>query len=249
MFRISTIVILSLLLSSCAMVPVGPTRDEKASKINVQLGVGYYQQGNLELANEKLLKALDQDPESSQAHFAYAVLQHRFLHKEKAEEHFRKAIDLNPENSEALSNFGAFLCNDNRVEESVGMFLRAVENPLYKSPEVAYTNAAVCLLRSDPEQTEQAIEYLQKALAARGNYRLALINLGELQFAAGRYDLTQLYLKRFNVAGAQTARSLWLEIRNELELDNPARAHGLAQKLKAEFPESEQYKSWLELNK
>jgi type IV pilus assembly protein PilF len=116
MFRISTIVILGLLLSSCAMVPVGPTRDEKASKINVQLGVGYYQQGNLELANEKLLKALDQDPESSQAHFAYAVLQHRFLHKEKAEEHFRKAIDLNPENSEALSNFGAFLCIYNRVE-------------------------------------------------------------------------------------------------------------------------------------
>ena len=60
---------------------------------------------------------------------------------------------------------------------------------------------------------------------------------------------TRLYLKRFNEVGPQTARSLWLEIRNELELDNSARAYGLAEKLKSEFPDSQQYKSWLELSK
>jgi type IV pilus assembly protein PilF len=231
------------------MVPVGPTRNEKASKINVTLGTTYYRQGNLELANEKLLKALRQDPQSSQAHHAYAVLQYRFRNKDKAMEHFDKAIELDPQNSEALNNYAVILCNEGRYADSVDMFMRAVENPAYATPEVAYTSGAVCLLKEDASKTEQAKDYLQKALAVRINYRLALINMAEILFDEKNYDVTKLYLQRFNNAGAQTARSLWLEIRNELELDNPARAYGLAAKLKADFPESSQYQSWLELSK
>lgn len=249
MFRSTSMMMTLLLLAACTMVPVGEPANVKASKINVQLGVGYYQQGNLEMANEKLVKALNQDPKSSQAHYAYAVLQNRFLHKEKTEFHFRKAIELDPNNSEALSNFGAFLCNDERYEESLKMFMQAVENPLYRTPEVAYTNASVCLLKSDASQTEQAKEYLQRALAIRNNYRPALIQLAELTFDEGEHDMTALYLKRYHLVGEPTARSLWLDIRNELKLDNEPRAFGLAQQLKADFPESQEFKDWLELEK
>lgn len=249
MYRISAICLISAVLSACTMVPVGPSQDVKASKINVQLGVGYYQQGNLEMANEKLVKALRQDPDSSQAHYAYAVLQNRFLNKEKTEEHFRKAIELNPENSEALSNFGAFLCNDSRFEESEKMFLQAVKNPLYKSPEVAYTNAAVCLLKRDKLQTAKAKEYLQKALAVRNNYRPALVNMAEIIFDEKGYEMTRLYLERFHTVGVPTARSLWLDIRNSIEMNDRPRAMGLAEKLKTDFPESKQFQSWLALQK
>lgn len=117
MHRIN-LVWLVLLLSACVMVQDGPTQDEKASKINVQLGIGYYQQGNLEQANEKLLKALAQDPLSSQAHYAYAVLQNRFLNAEKTEFHFKKAIEYDPGNSEALANYGAYLCNKGETQEA-----------------------------------------------------------------------------------------------------------------------------------
>jgi len=239
--------LLTFLLSACVVVQEGPTKEEKASKINVQLGMGYYRQGNLELANEKLLKALDQDPNSSQAHYAFAVLQNRFLDKEKAEFHFRKAIELDPDNSEALTNFGAFLCLDDRVEEAEQRLMQAVKNPLYRSPEVAYINAALCLKKADlrPEQTE---EYLKKALGARTNYRPALIALAQITYDDGRYELTELYLKRFHLVGPPTARSLWLDIRNELATDNRERALLLAEKLRADFADSPQYKSWLELN-
>lgn len=249
MYRIILSWLLMVLLSACAMVPVGPTRNEKASKINVELGVGYYQQGNLEQANEKLIKALNQDPKSSQAHYAYAVLQNRFLDKEKTEFHFRKAIDLDPKNSEALNNFGAYLCNDGRTEEADKMFMQAVKNPLYKFPEIAYSNAAVCLLKADATQTEKAKEYYTRALAKRNNYSPALLALAELSFDDEKYDLTRLYLQRFHLVAQPTARSLWLDIRNELEMDNQQRAYDLAEKLKSDFPESQQYKSWLALEK
>lgn len=247
MHRIN-LVWLVLLLSACVMVQDGPTQNEKASKINVQLGIGYYQQGNLEQANEKLLKALAQDPTSSQAHYAFAVLQNRFLNAEKTEYHFKKAIELNPNNSEALTNYGAYLCNKGQVEEAESLFLRAVENPLYKSPELAYTNAAVCLLKADSKQTEKAKAYLMKALAARSNYTPALINMAEITFDEHNYELSQLYVDRFHLFGPPTSRSLWLNIQNEMNLNNQSKAFELAEQLKNQFPESKEYQSWIELN-
>jgi type IV pilus assembly protein PilF len=247
MYRLSFIGFMGLFLSACVTVQTGPTQNEKASKINVQLGIGYYYQNNLEMANEKLLKALSQDPESSQAHYAYAVLQNRFLDKEKTEHHFRKAIELDPKNSEALSNFGAYLCNDGRMEESEKLFMQAVKNPLYKSPEVAYTNAAVCLLKSENPPTEKATGYLKKALAARNNYTPALIKLAELSFDDRNFDLTQLYLDRFHLVTQPTSLSLWLDIRNALEKGNSDRADELAERLKNDFADSTEYQSWLSL--
>lgn len=248
MLRINLAWLLLLSLSACVVVEKGPSNNEKASDINVELGIGYYHQNNLELANEKLLKALDQNPRSAKAHHAYAVLQNRFLNKEKAEFHFQKAIEYNPMDSEALNNYGAFLCRDNRPDEAEKMFIQALENPLYKAPEVAYTNAATCL-RQNNKKPEKVKEYLIKALGVGNNFRPALLLLAEISFEEKQHDLTTIYLKRYHLVGESTARSLWLEIRNELELNHRDKADELAEKLKTEFADSPEFQSWLLLSK
>lgn len=241
---------LLLLLTSCVSVKKGNEANlEKASDINVQLGIGYYHRGNLELANEKLVKAIKQNPASSQAHHAYAVLQNRFLNAEKAELHFKKAIELDPGNSEALNNFGAYLCSAERYKEADAMFMQAVKNPLYRSPEVAYTSAAVCILKEGPSQQPKAKQYLSKALAIGNNFRPALINMAELTFIEQNNEMTGLYLQRYHVAGAATARSLWLSIQNEMDKGNKSRAQELAEQLKQDFVNSKEYEQWLALNK
>ena len=246
---IKLLVLLALLpISGCVVVEEGPTQNEKASKINVQLGIGYYNQGNLELANEKLLRALDQDPKSSQAHHAYAVLQNRFLDAEKAEFHFQRAIDLNDSNSEALNNYGAFLCRAKRYDEAKTMFLQAVDNPLYKTPEVAYTNAALCLRQtdSDPKQVKQL---LTRALGVGSNFAPALLAMAEISLAEQDYEKTVLYLRRFLLSNQHTAASLWLAIQNELNANNHEDAENLAAQLQQKFPQSKEYQSWLEVSK
>ncbi len=248
MLRINLIWLMLLCLSACVVIDEGPTQNEKASDINVQLGMGYYHQNNLELANEKLLKALDQNPRNAQAHHAYAVLQNRFQDKEKAEFHFRKAIEYNDKDSEALNNFGAFLCKDNRPEEAEKMFLQALKNPLYKAPEVAYTNAATCL-RQNNKKPEQVKAYLKKALGVANNFRPALIMLADISYEEKQYELTTIYLKRYHLVGTPTARSLWLEIRSELELNHRDEAYKLAEKLKTDFADTPEYQSWLKLSK
>lgn len=258
MLRINSLLplLLALLLplSGCVVVQENGTQKEKASKINVQLGISYFHQGNMEQANEKLVKALDQDPESSQAHHAYAVLQNRFQDKEKAEFHFRKAINYDAMNAEAFNNFGAFLCSDGRALEAEEMFMGALKNPVYRMPELAYTNAAVCLLKTGDEQRPKAKEYLSKAVGLNNNFRPALIKLAELTFSDQDFSTVRLLLERFHSTGEPTASSLWLAIQNELsmpagKINRDSNIEKYAGQLKSNFPESKEYENWLALEK
>jgi len=234
------------LLQAC-YVPVGPdqSQNEKASAVNVQLGIGYLQQNKLELANEKLSKALRQDPNSASVHNAYAILQDRLLQTEKAEYHYKKATQLDPKNSQAANNFGAFLCRHGRELESEKYFLQALKNPLYSTPEFAYTNAALCLLQlGEARETAKAKEYLRKAIAAKSDFGPALLAMGQLLFDQGEYTDAKPYLDHFHLVAKPTARSLWLAIRNTLQIDGQGDVTELAQRLGNEFPDSKEYKSW-----
>ncbi len=245
--RIRTIAILVplfLVMQACVTVDPQPDQNEKASSVNVELGIGYMQQNNLELANEKLLKAMRQNPESVRAHYIYAMLQDRLLQTEAAEEYYKLALEIEPGNSEANNNYGAFLCRNNRELESEQYFMRAVDNPLYKTPEFAYTNAAVCLLKVG--ERERAKLYLRKALAARSDFAAALLPLSEMLYDEGDHANARFFLRRLHQVSRPSARSLWLAIRNEIELGGAG--SGEVQRLGAElqrnFADSREFREW-----
>jgi len=231
------------LLSACVVVDEKPTDTEKASAINVQLGIGYLQQNKLSLANEKLLKALQYDPKSASAHNAYAILQDRLLVKDKAAFHYEKATKLDPNDSQAANNYGAFLCRNNQEAKSEKYFLRALKNPLYKTPEFAYTNAALCLLKID--QRDKAIGYLGKALAANNNFPIALLTMAKVKSDDQNHRDAKLYLDRYHLVAQPSAKSLWLSIRTELMLNKDRNVDELANQLQTNFPDSDEYQSWL----
>jgi type IV pilus assembly protein PilF len=240
--RVIGLLLLSLLLPACVAVDEGQTKNEKASAVNVQLGIGYLQQGNLEIASEKLTKALRQDPESASANNAYAILQDRLGQTELAEVHYKKATRLDPKDSGAANNYGRFLCMNGRELESEKYFNQALDNPLYNTPEVAYTNAAICLLRV--ERVKEAKEYLRKALTERSDFPTALLAMGGLYFDEDDYRTAQVYLDRFHLVAQPTPRSLWLSIRTALALDPQADISELVQRLGTDFPDSREYELW-----
>ena len=233
------------LLQACVAVSPGPTQNEKASAVNVQLGIGYLQQNKLELASEKLTKALRQDPESASAHNAYAILQERLKQTDKAEYHYRKATELDRNDAQAANNYGTFLCRNGREIESEKYFLRALDNPLYSTPEYAYTNAAVCLLKVN--QAEPAIEYLRKALTQRSDFGPALLAMGGLYFDQMDYEKAKQYLDRYHLGSRPTARSLWMSIRAALQLNPETNVDELVQRLATDFPNSAEYRAWQDM--
>ena len=246
--RIDRLVFLLVLLAmstACVTVDDRQTDGEAASNINTELGLGYLQQNNFELASEKLKRALSYNPKNVKANYIYAVLQDRLGQKELAEYHYKIATEIDPKNSEAANNYGAFLCRNQREAESEKYFLNAIENPLYKTPEYALTNAASCLMKI--EQSDRAREYLARALTARSDFAPALFNMARLNFGAGDFAQARIYVDRFHAVSRPTAQSLWLAIRVRLEADGDADVIELAQQLQKEFPESQEYQEWLKI--
>ena len=114
--------------TACVTVDDRQTDGEAASNINTELGLGYLQQNNFELASEKLKRALSYNPKNVKANYIYAVLQDRLGQKELAEYHYKIATEIDPKNSEAANNYGAFLCRNQREAESEKYFLRTIAN-------------------------------------------------------------------------------------------------------------------------
>ncbi len=250
MSRWLSLVAVGLLVVACAS---SPSRDQEqaglkeAAKINVQLGVGYLNEGDLEHSKIKLERALTQDPELPSAHWSYALLQMRLGDTKLAEKHLKKAIDLDPNDARARNNYGFLLCNEGRVKEAEKQFLLAARNPLYKTPAVAYTNAGLCLLKAD--ERDKAEQYLRAALGVRPNHAQALYQLARLKFEQGRYLQARAFMQRYAQASDHSPQSLWLSYRIERHLGNRGAAESFASQLKERFPDSREATKLLELQR
>jgi type IV pilus assembly protein PilF len=228
---------------------------ERAAKYNTQLGVGYLQNGNLQLADEKLAKALEQDPKLAGAHNAYAILQERLGRPERADRHYQEALSLAPEDSEARTNYGAFLCKSGRLEEAEAQFLEAVENPLYRRPEAAYAAAGSCALQVP--DAEKAERYFRLALDRNGRFLPALYEMARISFREGRTLQASAFVQRYEAALQRLAvdnpavlrgdpEILWICVQAEAALGNRSAARECADRLKQDFPTSVQTNQLLE---
>ncbi len=233
--------VIVLILSACATTsstdePLG--QNQKAAAINVQLGVNYLGQGEFELADKKLRRALKQDPSSATAHWVFALLQERLGEEAVAEKHFRKAISLDPKDSKAHNNYGTFLCKQDRVEEAEKEFLRAIENPLYADAASAYANAGICVLKV-PDKVK-AEEYFQKSLGLNASHRSALYQMALLTFERQEFVQTSYYMQRYESVAKHNSQSLWVAYQTEASLGNQGKADDYAHQLKRLYPASQE---------
>jgi len=249
MSRSTGLMFLSLLFLSlaagCASTG-GPSQNDqrKAAQINARLGANYLRQGNLDLANEKLKKALRQDRDNVDAHTTYALLQMELGKPDVARRHFRKAMSLAPEDPELRNNYGTFLCNQGDHEAGIEQLLQAAEDRLYNTPEFAWANAGACAV--DAGRAEEARRFLRRALEIRPRLVSALRELAELEFRTGRPEQARAYLERYHEYVRPSARTLLLATRVERRLGNEEMVTRFGRRLLRSFPDSEEAQRFLE---
>ncbi|MGF1545835.1 MAG: type IV pilus biogenesis/stability protein PilW [Thiotrichales bacterium] len=231
---------LAVLVSGCASFdPVTSTRNAQVAEINTKLGLDYLQKGNLNLAKSKLNRALAEDPLSSQVHWANALLEERLGDNAKADALYRKAVRLNPTDSEGLNFYGVFLCRQGNVTEALAAFEQAVKNPLFTTPEYAYTNAGICAAQNG--FPAQADVYLRNALDKSPNYAMALYHMALLSYNEQRYLPARAYRQRLEQAmDATDPKVLWLCFVTEQHLGNLDEARRCEERLKRDFPTSDE---------
>lgn len=235
-----TAYLLSVLLLSACATTIAPANvnTARAADLNAQLGNGYLAQGNYELAKTKFEKALKFNPHLAAAHAGYGLLWARLGEPDKAEKHFKLALKREPHNSEVLNNYGTFLCSQKQFEKAEKQFMAALNDPLYKTPEFAYTNAGRCsLLNSDYDKAEA---YFGKALQANPHFSDALLQMSIISKHRGNYRLAYAYMQKYEVDGTHTPESLWLAIQLASRLGNKDAAASYRLLLKNKFPDSKQ---------
>jgi len=216
-----------------------------AARINARLGVEYMKQGQLAIAQDKIDKALQQDSRDPGVQMAAGLLYEQLREPDKAEKHFRLALKYGSDNPEAQNALGAFYCRNGEAKKGEANFLEAARNPLYRTPEVAYTNAGVCARRAG--RLKEAEEYLRLAVNQRNPYPEALLQMANVSFERGNYLQARAFLERYLQTTTGTAGVLLLGYQVEAALGSQDGAREYATQLKSRFPESPEARTLEEL--
>ena len=212
------------------------TSSQEAARLNTDLGLGYYQQGRLDVALERLERAVRQDPRFAPAHSSLALVYEALDQTSDAERHYRTALRLSERDAGLLNTYAVFLCRQGRHEEARDYFLRAVDDRLYRTPEVALTNAGVCM--RDVPDLERAEGYFRQALQHNPQFPEALLQMAGLSHERENHMAARAFLERFLNAGNATPEALMLGVRVERALGDDEAAGDYAQRLRRDFPDS-----------
>ena len=236
------IVVAVFALSACGGSNIKEDKAERnrkeASATNVQLGVGYLRRGEYEIAEEKLLKAIEQDSENVTAYTTMAFLLMQINKMEEAEEYYLDALDIKENDPELRNGYGTYLCRTGRTDDAMEQFKEAYSNPFYKTAYLAYANAGTCLLQA--EHYTWAEKMLRKALKYQPELSSALISMAELAIKTKRFMMSRAYVQRYHAINKPSAESLWVQVQAERALGAKEHYYKYARQLLDEFPDSEQ---------
>jgi type IV pilus assembly protein PilF len=224
--------------------PLSKPEPVRAAEINLEIGTDALRKGNLNQAKEKIDKAVEQNPRNPKAQITAGVLYERLGDTDKADSHFAKGLALDPKNPEVQNNYGAFLCQRGKHDRGEKLMLEAATNPLYRTPEVAYLNAANCARNGG--DLKRAEENLRKALRVQPKYGDALFQMADLQYKQTDYLSARGFLERYTEVGRTSPATLWLGVRIERGLGNADAAKNYAERLKLEYPRAAQTRELIE---
>lgn len=241
--KFSLLILIASLLCACAAQPNNPynkdSNNTKRARAHTELGAAYYQQKKYDIALSEFNIAIDFDADYAWAYNGLGLVQSAIGENDKADAAFRKAIQLEPNSSEAHNNYGNFLCNNGRYGESVDHFLAAVKNPLYTTPNLAYTNAGICTLRN--KDIANAEKYFIKALQIEPLTHAAAYQLANIQYNRGEAGAAyKTLINTLTVAAGPEV--LWLGIKISRALDNKDNEASYAIQLRKQYPDSAETK-------
>ena len=225
-------------------VPEVPEGNRKAAEANYQLGVVYMQNGELQIALEKLQKAIKYNPYSSPAHSALGMLYDRTNEVDLADKSFRKSIEYNYNNADVHNAYGSYLCNRQRYEEAEKELLLAANNPYFKTPEISFTNLGICLKKSG--DLARAEEYFRKALEKNPTYPQGLYQMTQVFLEKKNFAKAEFYYDRFQGRIAESSGQLWMGYQIQQGLGNIGKASAYADALTKKFPDSRQALEYME---
>lgn len=251
LFLIST----SLLLSAC-LIQEGPganltkfkkmsskERQEEAAKVKTQLAIEYINAGDYRSAVATIEEAVKQDSRYDIAWLIRAQIYQFLKTYDKAEESFQRALSLSPNGAEINNNYGWYLCSiKNQPAVSITYFDRALADPTYPTPEIAWLNKGICSARAG--EYHLADNYFQRSLAFNPNFVIVFKEQAKAKFNNNQISeadrLFRIYQSRVDVLNPDDLLLGWKIARS---LGQSQNAYEYEAQLRTNYPYSEETQS------
>jgi type IV pilus assembly protein PilF len=240
---------LLMALGGCASAPpgdVGSGRDiltesdepesRKRARIRMELAVGYFEQGQTNVALDELKQVIASDPSFPDAYNQRGLIYMRLNDMRQAEDSFRRAVSLNPRDGNVQHNFGWLMCQQGRYEEAARAYEVAMANPMYAGRAKTLMAQGLCEARAG--KTAEAERSLARSYELDAGNPVTGYNLAGLLFRRGDFNRAQFYIRRLNNSDLANAETLWLGIKVERRLGDRVAMQQLAEQLRKRFPKS-----------
>ena len=240
---------LLLALGGCASAPpgdVGSSRDimtesdepeaRKRARIRMELAVGYFEQGQTNVALDELKQVIASDPTFPDAYNLRGLIYMRLNDMRQAEDSFKRAVALNPRDGNVQHNYGWLLCQQGRYDEAASAYEVAMANPMYAGRAKTLMAKGLCEARAG--KTAEAERSLARSYELDAGNPVTGYNLAGLLFRRGDFNRAQFYIRRLNNSDLANAETLWLGVKVERRLEDRLAMRQLAEQLKKRFPKS-----------
>jgi type IV pilus assembly protein PilF len=218
------------------------TDNQKRAHIRLQLAVGYYEQRQKAVALDELKQALQADPNFVDAYSMRALIYMDMGEIRLAEENFLHAIKLSPNNPDLNNNYGWFLCQNGRVQQSIAYFEATLQDRAYQSPGKAMNNAGMCSLKLKDEAAAE--RYFSQAFKYDPANPATNVNLAKLYYDRHDYTRARFYIGRVTKTDVLSADVLWLAIKIERKLGDRGAEMSLVTQLHRRHAHSPEYAAY-----
>jgi len=236
----ATVLAAALLLGACVSTTTGtpePTSDStEAANVNFQLGIRYFQNGNYELARDRLILATKLDPNEALVWSTLGMTYEELDNPRLAEEAHTKAARLGSRNFDVQNAYAVFLCKQRRFEDASKQFERSIRAATNDNPEVMMTNAGVCM--SQKPDYDLAENYFRRALERRPTHPEALLQMAILKHRTEDDLRARAFLQRYRGLHPADAGILYLCVLIEDRLGDDKARTECSNELLRDFPSS-----------
>lgn len=220
----------------------------QAVKDYVEMGGMYFQQGDYDLARERLKRALKLDPDSAQAHATLGLVYQAQDEPDLAEQNFKRALDEKPDYTRGRTFYGAFLYSQGRYKDAYEQFRIAARDPDYNDRELVFVNLAQTAERIG--KNKESLDAFRRALGLKpGDYQ-ALAGVSALLVHMGRFGEARRYYRQLLTKINQSKtlqhspQTLWTGILIARHFGNTNEESSLALLLRNLYPKSPEFKQY-----
>lgn len=240
---------LLIALGGCASAPsgdAGSSRDiltesdepeaRKRARIRMELAVGYFEQGQTNVALDELKQVIASDPSFPDAYNLRGLIYMRLNDMRQAEDSFKRAVSLNPRDGNVQHNYGWLMCQQGRYDEAARAYEVAMANPMYAGRAKTLMAKGLCEARAG--KTAEAERSLARSYELDAGNPVTGYNLAGLLYRRGDFNRAQFYIRRLNNSDLANAETLWLGVKVERSLGDRVAMQQLGEQLRKRFPKS-----------